>query len=245
MKRKILLVLLLICPFFINACSCDKFNIQTYASAVRNYNKSIGMDYKLTVTTYTEGSNIHVLEESYNKFEFNTAREVLNFASEMNKYEILTDDYGINSAPQKVYELNRYYVGDSGKFYTNEVAHNNDFKQIDNVTYEQKYDVNSVYHINNLVPVFKTEDVANFSIIKDKSHKGYSIATFSAACPSTVSCDEDKEVITYKVTIDKEFYFSKIEFTTVFENKTIEYKYEFNEFNSDVEIIFPNDLVNY
>lgn len=245
MKRKLFLIFALICPFFVNACSCDRFDMKTYESAVRNYNNSTGIEYNLTVTEYTEGSNKYLLEESENKFVFSTTKVVLNFASTLKKYEVVSNDFGANSAPQKVYELNRYYKEETGKFYTNEIGQNIDNKVTEGITYEDKYTENDAYHLNNLVPVFKSENISNFSIVKDENNKGYSIATFTAACPSVAECDEDKEMITYKVTMNKQFYFDKIEFTTVFENKTRTYEYKFLNYNSDVNIVFPNDLVNY
>lgn len=243
MKRKILLILLLIFPFFINACSCDKFDIETYNSAVRNYKNSTGIDYNLTVTTYTEGYNKYILEESSVKYIFNTTKEVLDFSSQLKKYEVITNQHVANSAPQKVYELNRYYKGSEGKFYTNEIALNNDFKQVEQTNYESKYTKEDADHTDNIVPVFDGADITEFSIVKDKANKGYSIATFKAACPSVLTCDN--ELVSYTVTMDKGFYFTKIEFTIVNGSKTINYKYEFNKYNSDVKITFPNDLVNY
>ena len=139
MKRKLLLILLLVCPFIVNACSCDKFDINTYTSAVKNYENSTGLDYKLTVTTITDGADTYILQESRNKYKLSTTRKVENFYSTLSKYEVTTNDVTGNGAPQWVYSLNRYYVGETNKFYTNEIANVNN-KQVEDKNYEEKYD---------------------------------------------------------------------------------------------------------
>ncbi len=241
--KKIWMVILLVVPFFINACSCDKFDINTYASAVRNYNNSVAIDYNLTITTRSSGSDNYELEESNYNYEFSTTKQVLNFASTLKKYKIIVSSSGTESAPQKEYELNRYYKSDVQKFYINRIAYV-DNKRVENITYENKYDSTSPYHVNNLVPVFDADKITEFSITKDSANKGYSIATFKGACPTTIECDAST-LVSYKVTINREFYFDKIEFTIVNEEKTIEYKYEFLNYNSDVTVNFPNDLDSY
>ena len=260
MKKILLAILLFSCTIFANACSCDRFDIDTYTSAVRNYNNSTGLDYKLTVVTEIEGETSYTQEESLNKYQISTTRKVDNFSSNLKKYQILTHDQMGNSAPQKIYELNRYYKGEEGKFYTNEISINVNNKQAQNITYEDKYDEESPYHLNNLTPVFDSRYISDFVIVKDSSSKGSSVATFKAACPALFECNED--VIEYKVYINKNYYFSKIEFTVnttiqktvINENnaaelkdfvKTMSYKYEFNQYNSKVSINFPSDLINY
>lgn len=244
MKRKLLLILILICPLFINACSCDKFDHNTYKSAVKNFKNSTGLDYKLEVTTYTEGENGYLLEESTYKYQLTTTREVTNFASNIKMYQVISSEHGANSAPTKVYELNRYFVGEENAFYTNHLA-NVDNREKEYISYEEKYDSESIYHIDNIVPVFEYEEISNFKIEKDSSKKGYSTVTFDAACLSYSEVECTEEVTSYKITIDKNYNFKKLEYTVVSNNKTIDYKYEFLNYNSDVEIVFPDDLANY
>lgn len=242
MKNRLLLVCVLVLSIFLQACSCDRFDMDTYNSAVKNYTNSIGLDFDITVRTVTEGSNVELLEESQYKYQLTTTRGVKNFASTIKKYEIITTNYGANGDPVKVYELNRYFKEETQKFYINENAVVSN-RKVENVTYEEKYDTSSIYHLNNIVPVFTKENMANFKIVKDDSKKGYSIATFDAVCPTAFECGS--EIINYTVTMDKDFYFSKIEFAVVNGNKTSSYTYKFNKYNSYVEIVFPNNLNSY
>ena len=256
MKKNLLLVLTIIVSFFVSACSCDKFDISTYESAVKKFENSIGFSYDLTITTYTEGKNIYLLEEGTHKYRLTPNRIVENFLSEIKQYEISSDSFSGDGVPQKVYELNRYYIGEEGKFYIKDIDRKYDPETI---TYEEKYNEDSIYNINNIIPTFGKDFISEFSIVKDEQRKGYSIATFKASCPAKVKCTSDQ--VTYKVTIDRDFYFSSIEFTynniieevainngvaeTVELTQTISYKYEFDKYNSEVEITFPNDLDNY
>jgi len=239
--KKILLILMLICPLFVQGCSCDKFDINTYTSAVKRYNDSTGIEYKLTVTTKTEGENEYKLEESTNKYIFSTTKEVKNYSSILREYKVVTNEYGTNSAPLPVSTLERYYKRENTTFYTNDVTRNE--KTAETITYEEKYDEDSKYNVFNLVPVFDSRNIANFSIVKDKKRSGYSIATFDAACPIISPCAED--ITTYTVYMDKYYNFNKIEFTTTDGIVTTTYKYEFYKYNSDVKIEFPSDLGNY
>lgn len=239
--KKILLILMLICPLFVQGCSCDKFDINTYTSAVKRYNDSTGVEYKLTITTKTAGENEYKLEESTNKYIFSTTKEVLNYSSILREYKIITNEYGTNSAPLPVSTLERYYKRENTTFYTNDVTRNE--KTAETITYEEKYDEDNKYNIYNLVPVFDRRNIDNFSIVKDSKGKGNSIATFDAACPATSSCTED--VTKYTVYMNKYYNFTKIEFTTINGDVTTTYKYEFYKYNSDVQIEFPSDLASY
>lgn len=241
MRKNLFLSILLLFTLLVGACSCDKFNIETYNTAVRNYNNATAIEYDLTVTRYTKGETSYILEESINKYELSTIREVINYGSSLKRYEITTSDYGPNGAPVSVYELNRYYKREANSFYTNTIvpgAINN--KEITNESYDQKYDITSEYNINNIVPVFNEENISNFSIIKDESRKGYSIATFESKYPSY--SNESTAIVTYTIYINKDFYFDKIEYAYESELEKVTYKYEFKNYNSDVVIEFPSDL---
>lgn len=260
MKKKVLLPLLMIFTFFVNACSCDKFDIDTYVSAVKNFNNSTGFSYELIVTTETEGENKYYLEESIHKYKVTPTRIVENFLSEMKRYEISKDSFSGNGAPVKVFELNRYYKGEEGNFYVNEVYGNKDDKDVESTTYEEKYGENSEYNLKNIIPTFSEEFIGDFNIEKLDGKKGYSVATFKATCPAFAECADDY-VVKYKVVINKQFYFDSIEFSyeikeektevvngeTVFDTiiTKVDCKYTFKGYNGDVEIVFPNDLANY
>lgn len=257
--KKILMILLLAFPFCISACSCDNFNLKTYNSAVNYYNNSTGIDYKLTMVTRISNQYKQTEDEGTYKYTFTPTKKVINFASIINKYEIEVRKDGTKGNPTKVFELDRYYKSSENKFYTKSAI--NDKRNVENITYEEKYDKNSEYHISNLIPIFTNEEISNYKIVKHETLKGYSVATFEAACPVISNCDTDLK-ITYRVTIDKDFYFSKIEFTTIKTLKkavkatettpavaavveTVKYTYEFNNFNDNVEVTFPKDLANY
>lgn len=238
MKSKLLFVLTLVFCVFLSACSCNKFSVETYTSAVKNYENSSGVDYNLVITEVTEGNNEIISIESNNVYELSTTRVVEKFASTTKKYRITTSNIGANGDPEPYFEQNRYYSDDNGIFYT--IVPGLNVRQPENVTYEEKYDLTSEYNIRNIIPVFKEENISDFNIKEDKKRDGYSIATFKAACPTTLSCDETK--IDYKVTIDKNYYFSKIEFTIVSGLKTSSYVYSFNKYNNDVVVDFPSNL---
>ena len=242
MKKNIFLSFFLTFVLLVSGCSCDKFSIDTYNSAVKNYMNSTMLDFSLDITTITEGSNILLSEESTYKFELTTTRKVENFASTIRKYETATNAYGPNGDPQPVYESNRYFKKDTQKFYVYVDSSITDTDSFD-TTYEQQYDENSIYHINNIVPTFDEDEIKDFNIVKDKSKKGYSIATFKSVCPAAFECSS--ETVTYTVTMDKDFYFSKIEFVIENGKKTSTYVYKFNNYNNDVEIVFPGDLDTY
>ena len=259
MKKKLWLVTLVIVTFFINACSCKRVDLRTYNSAVKNFNNSTGYEYTLKITTETNGEGKYYLEEGTHKFRLTPTRIVDNFASQIKQYEISRGEVSGNAAPQLMFELNRYYVGNQNKFYSNHVQGNNDIKSVHSKTYEQMYDENSEYNINNLFPIYGGDYISNFSIVKDENRKGYSIATFSASCPATVECDGD--ITRYTTTINPDNYFESIKFTVVntvkqFEvvnGETVEveyvtttnYEYKFSKYNSEVQIVFPSDLNNY
>lgn len=257
--KKILMILLLVFPFCISGCSCDNFDINTYKAAVDYYNNSTGLDYKLTKVTRVTNDYTEIEDEGTYMYKLTPNREVIDFASIINKYEIEVRKDGTRGNPTKVFELDRYYKSSENKFYTKSAI--NDKRNVENITYEEKYDKDSEYHISNLIPTFTTREISNYKIVKQGSLKGYSVATFEAACPATANCDDDLK-ITYSVTINKDFYFSKIEFTTIKTLKeateatettpavaavveTVKYTYEFNGFNDNVNIVFPKDLANY
>ena len=52
MRRKLLLVLLLICPFLINACSCDKFDIDALRIVANGVNQLKSKDNATVVITH-------------------------------------------------------------------------------------------------------------------------------------------------------------------------------------------------
>ena len=139
--------------------------------------------------------------------------------------------------------MKRYYVGETQKFYTNESSSVRDERQVEEITYEDKYDELSMYNVNNLVPVFEKEYVSNFKI-EELDGDGNSKATFLAACPTYSDCNVNG-VVSYTITMDENFYFKSIEFSVVNGEKTINYTYKFYKYNSKVEIQLPSDLETY
>lgn len=238
MKNKLLLVLTLMVCVFVSACSCNKFDIDTYESAVKNYKNSIGVDYNLVITKVTEGSNRVISIESTNvyEFEFSPNKVVKNFASTTKTYVTMTSSVAANGDPEKVDEYSRYYVGSAGLFHTYIPSINGN--QSENKSYEEKYNSTSEYHIDNMIPAFYEKNISDFNIEADKGSKGYSIATFKAPSPSYLISDD--EIIEYKVTINKDSYFSKIEYTVVEGTTTSTYVYSFNKYNNDVKVDFPS-----
>lgn len=258
--KKILLILLLIFPFCISACSCDNFDFNTYETAVKYYNNSVGIDYTLTKVKTVTNAEKEIHEEGSYKYTFTPNKKVIDFSSIIKSYEIEVKKGNPNSNPSNLIRFDRYYKNENSTFYERDVK-NDIRKKYSNTSYEDMYDSNSEYNISNLVPTFTSESISNYKIVKHESKKGYSIATFEAACPSFAKCDEDLK-IKYTITIDRDFYFNKIEFTTVYTIKakveatdtteaedaileTTKYTYEFNKFNENVVVEFPNDLANY
>ena len=47
----------------------------------------------------------------------------------------------------------------------------NDNKQVENITYENKYDLNSMFHLKNIIPAFNADFISDFKIEKDKKNK--------------------------------------------------------------------------
>jgi hypothetical protein len=255
MKKK-LFYLLMIFPLIIGACSCNKFDLNTYKSAVDNYQKSTGFEYELTITTKVDGQDYYMMEESKNKYLLTTSGTVYDFASELKSYKIMTPENGPQSAPNLIYTLNRYYSGDENTFYTNEISNIDKKHKELNKSYEEKYnDVNSPYNTKNLVPIFEKKQLTGFKISDIESQKGYSTSMFTAAVPAFADSDDD--ITLYSVTMDDNFYFSTIEYSfskvikitvdgeEVETLKTTTYKYKFLNYNSDVEIVFPADLAGY
>lgn len=244
--KKLLLMILMILPLVIvSGCSCNKFDLSTYESAVKNYNNSTGFEYELIVTTKVDGNDYYIREESKNKYLLTTTGVVYDFASELKSYKILTPANSPEGAPSLVYTLNRYYVGEENKFYTKEIAENSrELKSVENVSYTDKYsDPTSPYNRANLVPVFSSADLGGFQISSIESKSGYSTSLFTAPVPSHLTSTE--EVALYSVTMNKDFYFETIEFVVVNGATTTTYQYKFLNFNSDVELVFPAELVSY
>ena len=104
-------------------------------------------------------------------------------------------------------------------------------------------DINSPYNKNNLVPTFTKDELTGFQISSMEKKKGYSSSVFTAPIRSCIESDD--EVALYSVTMDKNFYFETLEFFVVKGNTTTTYKYEFLNYNSNVNIDFPADLANY
>ena len=231
-------------PIIISACSCDKFNLATYEKAVKNFNNSTGFEYTLTVTEKVEGQNYYTREEIENKYLLKTTGEVNNFSSSLKSYRIDTPENGPESAPSLEYTLYRYYVGETNKFYTREIAKNTEEKGYQSISYDEKYsDINSEYYSKNLVPVFVKNQVTGFSISNIEGKDGYSTSLFTAP---VLSCFEsDSEQTLYAVSMDDDFYFYTIEFAIVNGKTTTTYQYKFLNYNSDVNIDFPLDLVSY
>lgn len=242
--RKLLLGFILIFSFIIGGCSCDKFDIKTYESAVKNYKNSTGFEYRLTVTTKVENQNYYIREEIKNKFILKTTGEIYDFSSEQKSYQIMTPDNAPESAPSLIHTLNRYYRGEQNKFYTQEITNYREIKNVESISYENKYnDINSEYNFLNIVPVFSINDISQFKISDMSSKNGYSSASFVAP---VLSCFEsDVETISYEVTMNKNFYFHTIKYTIVSDDTTTTYEYEFLNYNSKVDIKFPADLANY
>ena len=240
MKNKILLVFTLIISIFVSACSCDKFDVSTYTSAVKNYKESIGVDYDLVVTKTVKGSDKITSTESSNVFEFTANRKVKNFASTTKVYEIVTSNVSANGDPEKINEFSRYFIDNTQQFHTIFPMINN--RKAENITYEDKYDITSEYHLDNLIPMFSKDQISSFDIKENKSKDGHSIATFVAACPVFANCSKD--TTKYTVYIDRDYYFTKIEFDAVSDKETSSFVYTFNKYNSDAKVVFPSDLIN-
>lgn len=258
MKKKIVTLLMTLALLFVNGCSCDKFDLETYQSAVDHLNNSLGVSYDLTVTIETEGKNEYYLEESSQQYIFKPNRKVEQFASNFAVYKIEKDSYSGDSAPYPITKLNRYYKEENNTFYTNVIEGTTNDKKAKVISYEDMYDIESEYNVHNLFPVFSSEFVSEFKIEKDESRDGYSIAYYKAECPAYLECDGD--IISYKATIDDNFYFRTIDFVceksieeSVFEDGEIKtktfiekrtYSYVFNKYNSEVLVNYP-DLTDY
>ena len=238
--KKLLLIVLVLLFITVSGCSCNKFDISTYESAVKNINDSTGYEYTLTIVKKTQGSDSYEKYVYDNKYILKTTGEVYDFSSVLKKYQIDTTYSGAESAFDVKSTWNRYYVGDKKAFYESE--NSGVLQQDTNVdSYETKYkDVNSEYNIKNLFPMFQKDSLSEFEISGKKN--GVSTATFYAPCP--VYAKSDQEVILYTVTMDKDFYFSSIKFDLVDGEMTSTYEYEFLNYNSNVVINFPADLVS-
>jgi len=243
--KKLLLIILMIFPFIVSACSCDNFNMATYEKAVKNYNNSTGFEYTLTITKRVEGQNYYTREEYKNKYLLKTTGEVENFSSELKSYRIDTPQDAPESAPRLIYTLYRYYVGETNRFYTRQIGENlSEVKGYKNNSYDEEYsDINSQYNIKNLVPVFQKNQLTGFSISNIDGKDGYSASLFTAPVLSCYASDSEETL--YAVTMDKNFYFYEMEFVLEKDSSTATYEYKFLNYNSDVNIEFPIDLVSY
>lgn len=243
--KKLLLALFMIFPLFVGACSCDKFDITTYESAVKNYSKSTGIEYRLKVTVKEEGASKYLREESSNKYILTTDGNVQEYASELKKFDIPVDSKGVEGNPSLKSTLNRYYVGETGKFYTKiKEGTSAPITAVEVRSYDDLYqDTNDKNNVKNLVPLFSKDQISEFKISKLKGSKGYSEATFIAPVPSHIECSEKSTQ--YTVVMNKSFQFSSITFSVVNETVVTTYEYTFYNFNSDVNIEFPTDLASY
>lgn len=238
--KKVFAVITMIFAILISGCSCNKFDAYTYESAVKNLKHSTGFEYKLIITIKTEGQDYYLREESFNSYQLKTTGVVENFASILKCYNITSPKNGPEGAPSLIYSLTRHYVGEENKFYIKE----NDQTNVALKSYEETYnDTNDKYNSNNLVPTFSKDQIAGFQISEIKGKKGYSSAVFTAPVPSFIESDE--ELALYSVTMDKDFYFKTLEFYVVDDDTTTTYQYEFTNYNSDVEIVFPENLKDY
>lgn len=244
--KKLLLMILMILPLaIVSGCSCHKFDISTYESAVKNFNNSTAFEYELTITTKVDGNDYYTREESKNKYLLTTTGEVYDFSSEMKSYKILTPANSPEGAPSLIYELYRYYVGEENKFYTKEIAENSrELKKVETISYTEKYsDLTSPYNRVNLVPVFTSADLGGFQISNIEGKNGFSTSLFTAPVPSHLQSTD--ELALYSITMNKDFYFETIEFVVVNGATTTTYQYKFLNFNNDVELVFPAELVSY
>lgn len=233
--KKVLLSFFLMFTILLSGCSCNRFDIDAYTSAVKNYENSYGFEYKLIVTTIEEGVNKITSAETNTTFEFTTTKEVKNFASTTKTYEIATSNVGANGDPELVYEISRYYVGNTGKFHT--IIPSINKRDVEDITYEEKYNESSEFHLSNLIPIYSKENISNFNMEEDND---VGVGTYKAACPSTLTCSE--EIITYKVIVNKDYYFDRIEFTVVNGKKSSTYVYTFTKYNDAAKVLFPSNL---
>ena len=243
--KKLLLALFMIVPFFVSACSCDKFDIKTYETAVGNYTRSTGFKYKLRVTVKPEGASEYKREESINSYILTPDGSVEDYASELKKFKIPVDKNGVEGNPSLTSTIYRYYVGATGKIYT-KIKEGSSAPVTSSVVkrYEEEHSgTTDKNNLKNLVPIFATSEMDEFHILKLSGSKGYSIATFDAAVPAHIECTED--LTTYTVIMNKSFQFSSIAFSVVNGTTITEYEYTFYDYNSDVVIDFPTDLVSY
>ena len=243
--KKLLLFVIMVIPLMVSACSCNKFNIGTYESAVKKFDDSIGFEYNLKITTEYANENYYHVETSHNTYMLTTTGEVENFSSKSRKEKTITHELGPNDAPIIEYTAETYYVGSSRKLYKKEsLSTGREESSVESISYESKYsNPSDRYNIDNLIPTFAEDEMLDFSISKVEGSEGCSIAVFTASIPSYISSDEDTTV--YSVTMDKDFYFSSITFSVIVGDKTITYEYQFINFNSDVVVTFPTNLEDY
>lgn len=245
MMKKILLPFIVLFTMILSACSCNKFDFETYETAAKNLKNSTGYEYKLTVTEKIEGQGYYIREEYHNKYLLDTLGNIKEFSSELKSYKILTPANSAEGAPTLIYTLNRYYKGEENKFYTKEITETfRENKMSEAIRYEDKYsDPNSEYNKNNLIPVFDESEMAGFEISGGKKNDGYSTAVFVAPVRSFIESDEETTI--YTIAMNKDFYFDTIEYVVVKGNKTTTYNYKFVNYNRNVNIEFPSDLASY
>ena len=241
--RKIFTIAIMFFMLFVNGCSCHKFDEYTYITASNNYLNSVGLDFTLTISNRVAGAPSYESEVALVKYELSTTREVINFYSKKTGYTTVDTGHGAMGAPVSVYEKNHYYVGSENKIY--EVTHS---VEVDNTTtYEQSYEQyynkeTELYNINNIVPVLDIEHITAFNIEAMEEKDGYSKATFTAPAPAFAT--SESELIQYTVVMDRDFYFSSIDFTVVNGETSTTYSYVFNGYNSNVVLEFPTNLGN-
>ena len=90
--KKVFTVVTLIFALLISGCSCDKFDIDTYGSAVKNLKNSTGFEYKLTVTIKTEGQGYYRILPIL-RFETRRKRRILYRACNMGNRKRLLQQF--------------------------------------------------------------------------------------------------------------------------------------------------------
>lgn len=244
--KKVLLFICLTFSLVINGCSCNKFDISTYESAVENFKDSRRYSFELTVTKEIKDQPYYTKDVYENMYMFTTTGAVNNFSSVLKSYKITNPT---STSPSGNYELfstvSRYYVGVENNFYTKvKEGVAPEIKNKRYISYEENFaDSKNIFNINNIVPLFEAESLNNFKISGSKNKKGYSEATFTAPIANFV--ESEAETATYSLIINKDFYFKTIKFVVVTETVKLTYEYNFKAYNNTVNIEFPADLINY
>ena len=243
--KKFLLAILMFFPLVCSSCSCHSFDLETYESAVTNFKNCTGLEYELTITTKVEDQLYYIKDEYKNKYVFSTTGKVIDFSSEMKRYKISTPLNSPEGTPMLMSTLNRYYVGEEGKFYIKTVEENSrENKNVEVITYEEKYaGEKDLYNSKNILPTFAGNDLGNFQIGDLETRDGYSTSIFNAPVPSYLTSTETS--VLYSVTMDKDFFFDTVSFVVINGKTATSYEYRFLNYNSAVTIRFPQDLGSY